>query len=299
MSLVAATSASNRGAALLLVLWMLVLLTGLISVFALTARTEGLQGRFLGRSTAARYAAEAGIELAALHLQDTDPAVRWIPDGRAEQIAFEGQKIEVRVVDESGKVDLNVAAPDLLIGLMIALGTDQDQARQLSGAIQDWRDADSLLNAEGGAEDAQYAAAGLPYGAKDRPFETVAELQQVLGMQRSLYLKLLPYLTVYSGQARPNPAFAAAPVLQASGMTSMQVAQALAQRQPPAPAQPGAPPLPAADLAPQGTGTYSISSRATRADGTRVQIQAAIRIGGGGGFGQLYLPLSWHVGESD
>ena len=49
----------------------------------------------------------------------------------------------------------------------------------------------------------------------------------------------------------------------------------------------------------QGTGTYSISSRATRPDGTRVQVQAAIRIGGGGGFGQLYLPLSWRVGESD
>ncbi|MEO7251474.1 MAG: type II secretion system minor pseudopilin GspK [Arenimonas sp.] len=299
MRTVAVPRTSDRGAALLLVLWMLVLLTGLISVFALTARTEGLQGRFLGRSTAARYAAEAGIELAALHLQDSDPAVRWIPDGRAEQIAFEGQKIEVRVLDESAKVDLNVAAPDLLIGLMIAVDIDQEQARQLSGAIQDWRDADSLLNAEGGAEDAQYAAAGLPYGAKDRPFETVAELQQVLGMQRSLYLKLLPYLTVYSGQARPNPAFAAAPVLAASGMTTEQIAQALAQRQAPAQGQPGAPPVPADDLAPQGTGTYSISSRATRADGTRVQIQAAIRIGGGGGFGQLYLPLSWHVGESD
>ena len=53
----------DRGAALLLVLWLLVLLTGLISVFALTARTEGLQGRYLGRSTQARYAAESGLEV--------------------------------------------------------------------------------------------------------------------------------------------------------------------------------------------------------------------------------------------
>ena len=52
-------------------------------------------------------------------------------------------------------------------------------------------------------------------------------------------------------------------------------------------------------LAAQGTGPYSISSRATRPDETRVQIQAAVRIGSGGGFGQLYLPLSWRVGESD
>ena len=107
----AAQTSACRGAALLLVLWLLVLLTGLISVFALTARIEGLQGRFLGRSTAARYAAEAGIEVAALHLQGVDTAMRWIPDGRANNFTFEGQQIEVRVLDESAKVDLNVAAP--------------------------------------------------------------------------------------------------------------------------------------------------------------------------------------------
>lgn len=295
----AAQTSACRGAALLLVLWLLVLLTGLISVFALTARTEGLQGRFLGRSTAARYAAEAGIEVAALHLQGVDTAMRWIPDGRANNFTFEGQQIEVRVLDESAKVDLNVAAPDLLIGLMIAVGVGQDRARQLSGAILDWRDGDSLLNAEGGAEDPQYAAADLPYGAKDRPFETVSELRQVLGVDQALYVKLLPHLTVYTGQARPNPAFASAPVLQALGLPADQVAQILAQRVAPQPGQPAPPAVQTDSLAAQGTGTYSISSRATRPDETRVQIQAAVRIGSGGGFGQLYLPLSWRVGESD
>ena len=38
---------------------------------------------------------------------------------------------------------------------------------------------------------------------------------------------------------------------------------------------------------------------ATRADGSRAHIGAALRIGSGGSFGQLYLPLSWRVGESD
>lgn len=292
-------SQACRGAALLLVLWMLVLLTGLVSVFALTARTEGLQGRYLGRSTSARYAAEAGIDVAALHLQGTDAALRWTPDGRANRFLFEGQKIEVRVLDESAKVDLNVAPPDLLIGLLIAVGVGQEQARQLAGAIQDWRDGDQLLNAEGGAEDPQYRAAGLPYGAKDRPFETTTELRQVLGVDPALYQKLQPYLTVYSGQARPNPSFAAEPVLKALGLAAEQIAQILAQRAEPPPEQPPPAGAQADALAAQGTGTYSISSRATRPDGTRVQIQAAIRIGSGGGFGQLYLPLSWRVGESD
>ena len=32
-----------------------------------------------------------------------------------------------------------------------------------------------------GAEDADYEAEGLPYGAKDGPFQSVEELRQVLG----------------------------------------------------------------------------------------------------------------------
>jgi general secretion pathway protein K len=147
-----------------------------------------------------------------------------------------------------------------------------------------------LLNAEGGAEDPQYAAAKLPYGAKDRPFETLSELRLVLGMDPVLFEKMRPYLTLYSGLARPSPAYAGKPVLQALGMDEAQATAVLGQRE-----NPGA----AGPVAAQGSGTYSISSRATRPDGTRVQVQAAIRIGGGSGFGQLYLPLSWRVGETD
>ena len=45
MSGVALPSARQRGAALLLVLWLLVLMISLVGVFALGARTEALQGR--------------------------------------------------------------------------------------------------------------------------------------------------------------------------------------------------------------------------------------------------------------
>ena len=287
-----------RGVALLLVLWVLVLFIGLVSAFALAARTEALQGRYLARSTAARYAAEAGVELAAVHLSGPDLARRWVPDGRPNRVEIEGYTVEVRVLDESAKVDLNVATSELLVGLMTAVGADFDRARQIAGAIADFRDADNLLTPEGGAEDPQYAAADLPYGAKDRPFESVTELRQVLGMDQALYEKLLPHVTVYTGLARPNPTFASQPVLQALGLPADQLALVLAQR---AQALPAQPPDPAqlGSLAAQGTGTYSISSLATRADGSRAHIGAAIRIGSGGSFGQLYLPLSWRVGESD
>jgi general secretion pathway protein K len=280
----------QAGAALLLVLWLVVLLTGVIAVFALGARTEGLQGRTLARGAAARYAAEAGIEVAAYHLQNPDGDARWVPDGRPIEFGYAGQRVRVRVVDESAKVDLNIATPDLLAALMQALGVDFERSRRIAGAIADWRDGDDLLNPEGGAEDPQYAAAKLPYGAKDRPFETLSELRLVLGMDPVLFEKMRPYVTLYSGLARPSPAYAGKPVLQALGMDETQVAALLGQREGPA----GAGPATA-----QGSGTYSISSRATRPDGTRVQVQAAIRVGGSSGFGQLYLPLSWRVGETD
>ena len=289
----------QRGAALLLVLWLLALFTALVAVFAVTARTEGVQGRFLARSTAARYAAEAGLELAAVHLSGPDMLQRWVPDGRPNRVEFEGYTLEVRVLDESAKVDLNVAAPELLIGLITAVGGDYDRARQIAGAVADFRDADTLLTPEGGAEEPQYQAADLPHGAKDRPFESPTELRQVLGVDQALYEKLLPHVTVYTGLARPNPTFASPEVLRALGLPADQLALIMAQRTQAVPGQLPPDPAQLGSLAAQGTGTYSISSLATRADGSRAQLRAAIRIGSGGSFGQLYLPLSWRVGESD
>ncbi len=289
-----------RGAALLLVLWLLVLLTGVISVFALSARTEALQGRFLGRSVSARYIAEAGIEVAVMRLQGNDDATRWAPDGRVNEFEFEGMKLQVRVVDESGKVDLNAADADVLVGVMRALGVEEPRARQLSGAIMDWRDADNLLSPEGGAEDPEYAAAGLPYGAKDRPFQAVSELRQVLGMDEAIYRVLVPYLTVFTNMARPDTRFAAEPVLRGLGLTEDQIAQILVDRESQQPGQSGAASQTGNNtLAAQGTGTYSIRSRATRPDGTQAEINATLRLGTGGSFGLLYTPLSWRVGEPD
>ena len=138
-------ASAARGAALLLVLWLLVLLSGLIAVFALTARTEALQGSALRTQVAGRHAAEAGIELAAFRMAAADPAARWVPDGRANEMAFEGWALRIAVLDEAGKFDLNAAEPVQLARLMVVLGVEPARADQLAGAIQDWRDADVLV----------------------------------------------------------------------------------------------------------------------------------------------------------
>ena len=286
-------SRKQKGAALLLVLWVLVLMTGLVAVFAVTARTEALQGRALARGTAARYLAEGGIEVAALRLTAADPTLHWLPDGRPYEFTLEDATVQVRVRDESGRVDLNAASPTLLQALIEAVGGDPVQAPRIAAAIQDFRDADDLLSPGGGAEDRDYAADGRPYGAKDRAFETVTELQQVLGVDGELYRKLAPHVTVHTGLAQPDPTFADELVLRALGLPPIQVDSILAGREPRAP---GSPPAP---LAGSGTGTYSISSRATRPDGTRAVVHATVRLGAASGLGQLYTPLAWRVGDPD
>ena len=124
-----------------------------------------------------------------------------MPDGRDYRFDFDGAQIDVSLRDETGKVDLNAAAPDLLASLMRTQGEPAESATRIAGAIVDWRDEDSLVQVAGGAEDPNYAAAGLAWGAKDAPFETVTELEQVLGMRPALYRALAPYLTVHGALA--------------------------------------------------------------------------------------------------
>lgn len=288
-----------RGAALLLVLWLLLLLSGLVAVFAFTSRIEGLQAGAARTRLAGQLAAEAGIEVAARHLSQADPARRWFPDGRPYGFSFAGYRVEVQVLDEGAKLDLNAADATLLAALMRALGVPDERAGRLAGAIQDWRDPDGLLALGGGAEDDDYAAADVEHGAKDAPFVTVSELQQVLGMDEATYRLLAPHVTVYSTAPRPRPDFAREPVLQALGLAPADAAAWVASR---AAWQPGLPPPlgPGGEpLAVDGSGTYSVASRAVREDGLAVEVTAVVRIGAAAGFGQLYAPLAWRVGEPD
>ena len=278
----------SRGAALLLVLWLVALLTALIGAFALTARVEYLQGRVIRDGAQAQQVARAGIEYALARVADPQPQTRWLPDGRRYRWNYAGSQVEVRIVDESGKVDLNQADAPLLASLLLALGHERPLAEALAATILDWRDADSLSQPSFSAEDPDYASAGLPYGAKDAPFDTVAELGQVLGMTPEIFASLAPYLTIYSGRAMPDASYAPGPVLAAMGVD----AQAwLAQRE--LPLAPGS-----SQLVGAGSGTYSIDSRAKLPDGRESALRTVVRAGGSPVPGSVYTVLLWEEGAS-
>ena len=277
-----------RGAALLLVLWLVALLTALVGAYALTARIEALQGRVGSRGAMAQEIARAGMEYALVRVADRNPETHWQPNGRAYAWRFDGHDVQVRIIDETGKVDLNQADVPLLSRLMQVLGEPPDASDALEAAIVDWRDADDLSQPVGGAEDGDYAAAGRPYGAKDAPFETIAELEQVLGMTPDLYARLEPFLTLYSGRGQPDATYAQGPVLVAMGMDATAW---LAQRE-------AAGAAGALQLVGTGSGTYSIESRARLADGRETSLRTVVRAGASPVPGSAYTLLRWEEGAS-
>lgn len=280
----------QRGVALLLVLWACTLLAVVLGGYAVLARTQAVQTRYQFAQAQAHYAAEAGLMRAIQALQDGDPRQRWVGDGRAYPFAFDGARVTVRIVDEDGKVDLNAAAPEVLLGLFRAAGMAPAAATALTANVVAWR---SFLAQSGQAQHdrAAYAAAGRHYGPRHGPFATVEEFQQVLGVTPALYAKLAPVLTIWSGRAVPDPNTAPALALAAiPGLDPAQLAAVLATRQQNARA--GGPLI-------AGGITHSIRSQAELADGTRATVVATVRLRPGAMGAQPYTVLRWQEGDRE
>ena len=199
----------ERGFALLIVLWAVVLLSLLATQLTAAGRTEVQLAGNLKAAAAAEAAADGAIPEAAFHL--LDPATRWAADGREQQVQAPGARIVLRIDNEAGKLNPNLAEPPLLQALMRHLGADQQSAEGIADAIADWRYPGAQPRPHG-AKAPQYRAAGLDYEPPGTPFTSVDDLAAVLGMTPGLLDRMRPYLSVQT-DTPPDPA-AAAPVVQ-------------------------------------------------------------------------------------
>ncbi len=187
----------RRGIALVIVLWGLVLLAVIAAAFTTETRTEVTLARNLVENAKAKALADAGVHAAMLGLHRREVEKRWRADGTVYSMASGDGEVSIVINDEAGKIDLNAAPDELIQGLLVAVGLEEGEAQALTAAIADFRDADDETHL-GGAEDAEYRAAGLAWGPKNKPFEAVEELHQVLGMTRQVYALASPGLTVHS-----------------------------------------------------------------------------------------------------
>lgn len=276
---------NQRGVALLLVLWACTVLAILLGGYATLARTAALQSRTQLAQARAHYAAEAGLAWAIDQLQGSAVGQRMAADGRAYPFRFDGIDVQVSVVGEDGKVDLNAATPEVLQGLFRAAGEDAVAARQLAVEVVDWRSFATRPGQSAQAR-ARYAAVGRDYGPRQTAFASLAELQLVLGMTPALYRQIEPAITIWSGRSAPDPnsapplALAAIPGLGSRGAQAVQLARG--QRTGASATASGA--------------TYSIHASAMVADGARAAIHATLRLRDGAPGTPPYVVLRWQEG---
>ena len=293
----AAGNKLQRGIALVLVLWVLLLLTIITGSFALTARMDRLEANALLSGTQARLSAEAAINLAVLALRDPEDISRMRADGRLYQQVIDGILVEVRATDERGKLDINATDELTLVNLFSGHGIEPDDAELLAAAVMDWRDEDELERLNGAEKDA-YFAAGLGIGPANRSFMMSEELLQVIGMSYELYRSLEPGITVFSRVGEPDPAFAPVEALMAlPDITYEEALNFVEERNSHQPGDSIGTELPnGVVVMEQGRGvTYSIQARATMPNGVWEQLQATIRLGGNRS-GRPYRVLRWREG---
>ena len=206
----------QRGFVLLLVMWLLILLSGIAIGMATMVQTDSrLAGNQL-KEARARHLAQAGVYLTVMKLLDpewAETAYAWnAPEQTVEVL---GVPVRVRIVDECAKVDMNSGWGLLVTGVAdAAAGDGKTLSTPLGPAILDWRDPDGRRRLKG-AEDDDYADTGEPFGAHDGLMETVEEARLILGVTPAIYRRLKPLVTVDCLNAGVDPVVASPEVLAA------------------------------------------------------------------------------------
>ena len=193
----------QNGVALVIVIWILSLLTLMAGSFAMSMRRESSVSMALIDSAKALAMAESGIILAEYNLSQPDTKQRWVADGSIYELERPNGWIRIRIFSESGKVDINASSETQLMAVVAAVTDDSWEQQRLVNAILDWRDEDDDTRTLG-AERKQYQQARLPYEPSNNAFQSLEELQLVLGFNEAIYNTLQPWLTIYSGEAEVN-----------------------------------------------------------------------------------------------
>lgn len=172
----------QQGVALVLVLWVITLLSVIAGNFAYSMRSEAQIASNLLHVAQAQAQADAGFHRALFELlKPPTDLQRWQANGVEHPFVLDGVELRVSVLDESGKIDLNVAPAALLKGLFKSAGLSEEASTELLEKIRPTHAANAAnINPQ-------------------KPFESVGDLQKIEGMNAALFQKLAPALTVYSG----------------------------------------------------------------------------------------------------
>ncbi len=214
----------ERGIALVLVLWVLMLLFIIVFEFCSTMRIEATITRNFKEGERSYYFAEAGINRAVIELVKTRSDVKkfeggketlvdkedrreseqgaedeeeepeeWVPREQPYAFLFEDGECEVTIGDEGSKINLNWIATraqsdrQLLADILErSCGLYDEERDTIVDSIIDWVDKDHE-HLMGGAEDEYYESLEDPYECRDGEFVILEELLLVRGVTEDIY----------------------------------------------------------------------------------------------------------------
>jgi general secretion pathway protein K len=216
----ATTDAGERGMILVVVLWAVAIISFVLVAVNFTAQSEVFVARNSIAIARARHAAEGGIQigLARLLARQADPNAAF--DGTPEPADIAGTPVGIAITDEAGKIDINVAPMELLVGLFKAIGRPPAEATLLACQI---------VNHRGDSD----PACG-PASTERRPhplFSSTGELAFLPGFDPATYAAVADYVTVRTRATAIDPRAASRTVLLAiPGATASVVDTYLGQR---------------------------------------------------------------------
>ncbi len=189
------TFTSQKGFALLIVLWSMALLALLGAQVTGAGRAETRLAAALRGGAQLQAAADGAVYETIWHLLQGGGDY-WEPGASTRVLDEAGGRVTVTIEDERGKLDVNQVPPGLLQALFGVLGADRDTASNVANAIADWRAPQPSGNGPDSALVANYHKSGLAWGPNGAEFQRLDELRMVQGMTPALYQASLPYFTM-------------------------------------------------------------------------------------------------------
>lgn len=226
--------AREAGFAIVVVLAVLSLLALVAIVLQKSTAVDIRATAYLASHARAEALADGLTRLAIRHLVVNAPSGEksgpFRLDGTALTCRSGASAATISFINTDGLININLAPQVLMERAFGGVGLGEAQATRLAKDIIDFRSGGDL-SIDGGSKLGIYQQAGLRHGPKDAPFQSVGELEQVVGMTPALLEQLRPLLTVYSRFGVVNPSVVSMPVaLALSGGSASQSLETLQSR---------------------------------------------------------------------
>jgi general secretion pathway protein K len=182
----------RKGSALLMVLWLTAALSAVGLAVANNVRAETERTETHVDDSRAYFVARGGVERAALHMlwgrQYLTPdglPIYYVAGNPSMDLAFPAADVHVDIIPETSKLSLNASRPEDILRLLIALGTPEERATEITAAIVDWRTAVDPLHPS--PFDSFYLSQSPSFIPRHTSFQENEELLLVKGMTPDLY----------------------------------------------------------------------------------------------------------------